>query len=260
MAEEARLRSAIEGPVAILTLDRPEKLNALDQPMMAGIEAWAAATEANRDIRAAILTGSGEKVFSAGGDIAAWAGLDPLTFMRDWIRNGHRAFDRLARLRQPLIAVLNGHAFGGGLELAATADLVILEEHGRIGLPETGLGMVPGWSGTQRLVRRYGPRIVRRMTLAGEMFGAEAALAHGLVDQIVPKGEGLAAGLKLANAIAARGPVAVQLAKQMVNAAEGEDQAASIEAIAGALVAYTDDLKEGAASFREKRMPHFEDQ
>ncbi|MCX5513643.1 enoyl-CoA hydratase [Kaistia algarum] len=259
MADD-RIRSTIEGPVAILTLDRPAKLNALDQSMIAAIEDWIEATEANRDIRVAILTGSGEKVFSAGGDIAAWAGLDPLTFMRDWVRNGHRVFDRLARLRQPLIAVLNGHAFGGGLELAATADLIILEEHGRIGLPETGLGMVPGWSGTQRLVRRFGPRIVRRMTLAGEMFAAEAALAHGLVDQVVPKGDGLAAGLKLAGDIAARGPVAVQIAKQLINAAEGEEQGAPIETIAGALVAYTQDLKEGAASFREKRAPRFEDQ
>lgn len=257
---ETFLRSVIEGPVAILTLDRPQKLNALEQTMMTGIEDWAVATEANRDIRAAILTGAGEKAFSAGGDIAAWAGLDPMTFMRDWIRNGHRAFDRLARLRQPLIAVLNGHAFGGGLELAATADLIILEEHGRIGLPETGLGMVPGWSGTQRLVRRFGPRIVRRMALAGEMFGSESALAHGLVDKVVPKGEGLAAGLKLANEIAVRGPIAVQISKMLVNAAEGEEQAFAIEGIAGALVAYSDDLKEGAASFRDKRPPRFEDQ
>ncbi|MBB3933555.1 enoyl-CoA hydratase/carnithine racemase [Kaistia hirudinis] len=258
-AGEARVQGRIEGHVAILTLDRPAKLNALDQAMMAGIEAWVDEVEANREVRAAIITGAGEKVFSAGGDIAAWAGLDPLTFMRDWIRKGHRVFDRLARLRQPLIAVVNGHAFGGGLELAATADLIILEEHGRIGLPETGLGMVPGWSGTQRLVRRFGPRIIRRMVLAGEMFPAESALAHGLVDQVVPKGEGLTAGIKLAEAIAARGPIAVQLSKQLINAAEGEEEAFAIEAVAGALVAYSDDLKEGAASFREKRTPRFED-
>jgi len=97
------------------------------------------------------------------------------------------------------------------------------------------------------------------MVLAGEMLPAESALAHGLVDQVVPKGEGLAAGIKLAEAIAARGPIAVQLSKQLINAAEGEEEAFAIEAVAGALVAYSDDLKEGAASFREKRTPRFED-
>lgn len=256
---EARIRSEIDGGIAVLTLDRPEKLNALDQAMMAGIESFVASVEADRAVRAAIITGAGEKAFSAGGDIAAWAGLDPLAFMRHWIREGHRVFDRLARLRQPLIAAVNGHAFGGGLELAATADLIILEEHGRIGLPETGLAMVPGWSGTQRLVRRFGPRTVKRMALAGEMFSAAEALSLGLVDKVVPKGEGLAAARALAAAIAARGPVAVQVTKQLINAAEGEEEAAGIEAIAGALVAFTEDLKEGAASFREKRAPRFED-
>ncbi len=256
---DARLRTDFEGPVAILTLDRPEKLNALDQAMIAGIEDFVIAAERNRDIRVAIITGAGEKAFSAGGDIAAWAGLDPVTFMRDWIRNGHRVFDRLARLRQPLIACLNGHAFGGGLELAATADLIVMEAHGRIGLPETGLAMVPGWSGTQRLVRRFGSRIVKRMALGGEMFGAEDALALGLVDKVVPKGEGLVAAKALATAIAARGPVAVQVTKQLINAAEGEEEAAAIESVAGALAAFTEDLKEGAASFREKRAPRFED-
>ncbi|MCX5497698.1 enoyl-CoA hydratase/isomerase family protein [Kaistia dalseonensis] len=256
---ETRIRSTIEGPVAILTLDRPEKLNALDQDMIGAIEDWAEATERNKSIRVAIITGNGEKAFSAGGDIAAWAGLDPISFMRDWIRTGHRVFDRLARLRQPLIAALNGHAFGGGLELAATADIIILEEHGRMGLPETGLAMVPGWSGTQRLVRRFGPRLVKRMTLTGEMFSAADALAKGMVDQIVPKGQSLGEALRIAEKIAARGPVAVQVAKQLVNAAEGEEQATALEAIAGALVAYTDDLKEGAASFREKRPALYED-
>ncbi|HUG62360.1 MAG TPA: enoyl-CoA hydratase/isomerase family protein [Methylomirabilota bacterium] len=254
-----RISSEIDGATAILTLDRPEKLNALDQDLIAAIEDWVAMVERDRSVRVAIMTGAGSKAFSAGGDIMAWAGLDPLTFGREWIREGHRVFDRLARLRQPLIAVLNGHAFGGGLELAACADILIAEEPVRLGLPETGLGMVPGWSGTQRLVRRFGSRAVKRMALGGRMYGAGEALAAGIVDEVAPAGEGMIRARALAGDIARRGPVAVQVAKSLINAAEGEEREAGFEAIAGALVATTQDLQEGVASFREKRPARFED-
>lgn len=256
---ETRIHADIRGPIAILTLDRPQKLNALDPLMIDAIETWVAATERNRAVRVAIMTGAGEKAFSAGGDIEAWAGLDPIGFGRHWIRDGHRVFDRLARLRQPLIAVLNGAAFGGGLELAGCADLIVVETHARIGLPETGLAMTPGWSGTQRLVRRFGSRAVKRMALAGQMIGADEALAQGLVDAVAAKGEGLAQGLALAETIAARGPIAVQVVKSLINAAEGEETEAAIEALAGSLVATTADLAEGVAAFREKRKALFED-
>jgi len=231
----ARVRSEIEGPVAILTLDRPEKLNAIDGAMIEALEAWVEAVEADRTIRVAILTGSG-KAFSAGGDIEAWAGLDPIDFARRWIREGHRVFDRLARLRQPLIVALNGPAFGGGLELAVTGDLIIASAGTRLGLPETGLGMTPGWAGTQRLVRRCGSRMVKRMALAGHFFTAEDALAGGLVDEVAPAGEALARAKSLATDIAGRGPVAVQIVKQLINAAEGEECSSAMESLAGAFV------------------------
>jgi len=253
-----RVRSEIEGPVAIATLDRPEKLNAIDSPMIEALEAWVEAVEADRSIRVAILTGSG-KAFSAGGDITAWAGLDPIDFARRWIREGHRVFDRLARLRQPLIVALNGPAFGGGLELAVTGDLIIASAGVRLGLPETGLGMTPGWAGTQRLVRRCGSRMVKRMALAGHFFAAEEALAGGLVDEVAPAGEVLARAKALAGEIAGRGPVAVQIVKQLVNAAEGEERDSAMESLAGAFVGFTEDLKEGVASFRDKRKPRFID-
>jgi enoyl-CoA hydratase len=255
----ARIISAVEDGIAILTLDRPEKLNALDQDLIAAIEGWVAGIERDRSVRVAIMTGAGTKAFSAGGDIHAWSGLDPLEFGREWIREGHRVFDRLARLRQPLVAVLNGHAFGGGLELAACADIIVAEEHARFGLPETGLAMVPGWSGTQRLVRRFGSRVVKRMALAGAMLSAADALAQGIVDEVVPTGEGLARGRAIAADIARRGPAAVQVAKLLINVAEGEERDAGIEALAGTVIAATEDLKEGVASFREKRLPTFKD-
>ena len=245
-----------EGPLALLTLKRAEKLNALDRAMIDALGDAARSIEASRDVRVAILSGEG-KAFCAGGDIAAWSGLPPLEMWRDWTRAGHRAFEALARLRVPLIAALTGHAFGGGLELAAVADIRIAESGIKLGLPESGLGMAPGWSGTQRLVRRFGPSVVRRMALAGAMFTAEEALALGLVDEVTGQGAGVARARTVAADIARRGPVAVQMVKAMINVAEGEDRDAPIEGLAGALTALTEDLGEGVAAFRAKRAPKF---
>ena len=245
-----------EGPCARLTLKRADKLNALDRPMIDGLFDSARAIDASQESRVAILSGEG-KAFCAGGDIAAWGGMPPLEMCRDWTRAGHRAFEALARLRVPLIVVLTGHAFGGGLELAAVGDIRIAESGIKLGLPESGLGMAPGWSGTQRLVRRFSASVVRRMALAGAMFPAEDGLTLGLVDEVVPKGEGLSRADALATDIAKRGPLAVQMIKAMINAAEGEDRDAPIEGLAGALTAYTEDLAEGVAAFRAKRTPNF---
>ncbi len=156
----------VEGPVAHLTLKRAEKLNALDRAMIDALGDATRVIESSSEVRVAILSGEG-KAFCAGGDIAAWGGLPPLEMWRDWTRAGHRVFEGLARLRVPLIAAMTGHAFGGGLELAAVADIRIAESGIKLGLPETGLGMAPGWSGTQRLVRRFGSSVVRRMALGG---------------------------------------------------------------------------------------------
>ena len=136
-----------------------------------------------------------------------------------------------------MIAALNGHALGGGLELAATADFRLCESQAKLGLPETGIGMVPGWSGTQRLVTRFGGRTVRRLALTGESVMAAAAT--------------------WAERILSRGPAAVTITKQLINAAETEDRAAALEILAGALVSTTDDVREGVAAFREKRKPVF---
>ena len=209
-------------------------------------------------MRVAILTGEG-KAFCAGGDIAAWGALTPA---RDGPRLGaDRAIassTALARLKVPLIAALNGHALGGGLELAATADIRICEPHAKLGLPETGIGMVPGWSGTQRLVTRFGARAVRRLALTGEIVdGRGGAGAWASSTRSWSRARRSPAPWPLAAKVRTRGPVANTIAKQLINAAEGEDVPATMEILAGALVSYTDDLKEGVAGFREKRPPVF---
>ena len=252
----AHVSLTFEGPIARLTLTRADKLNALDRAMIVALDDAARAIDDSQETRVAILSGEG-KAFCAGGDIAAWGGLPPLEMWRDWTRLGHRAFESLARLRVPLIAALTGHAFGGGLELAAVADIRVAEAAIKLGLPETGLGMAPGWSGTQRLVRRFGASVVRRMALGGALFTAEEALELGLVDEVAAPGEGLARAGAIAADVAKRGPVAVQIVKAMINAAEGEDRDAPIEGLAGALTATTQDLAEGVAAFRGKRPATF---
>ncbi len=250
------VRLDIAAGIATITLARPEKLNALDDVMVGLLGRFADAIDADRSVRAVILTGEG-KAFCAGGDIVAWGGLSPLEMGQGWVRSGHRVFDKLARMKPPVIAAMNGHALGGGLELAVTADIRICEAQAKIGLPETGLGMIPGWSGTQRLVRRLGGQVARRLALTGEIVTAETALSLGIVDQVVEKGGALAAAQAMAERICQRGPVANLVVKQLINAAEDEDSGAIMETLASSLVSYTDDVKEGVTAFQQKRTPTY---
>ncbi len=252
---DPRLELVLDGYVARLTIRRAEKLNALDAAMVDEFIPLCRQIEQS-NARVVILTGEG-KAFCAGGDIAAWRESGAEAFGRHWVRDGHAAFDALARLRQPLIALLNGHALGGGLELAACADLRIAEAHVKIGQPETGLGIIPGWSGTQRAVRRFGAQVVRRMALFGEVFTAEQALALGLVDRVVPSGEGLEAAELFAEQVLSKGARASELTKMLINAAEGEERERVLESLAGAIAAGSAELTEGLAAFTEKRKPRF---
>jgi enoyl-CoA hydratase len=253
---EPRIRVEVDGAVATVVVSRPDKLNAFDLSMLGELAAACDEIEARVKVHAAILTGEG-KAFSAGGDIRAWAAMKPNEFGHGWVRRGHRVFERLATLRMPVIAAINGHALGGGLELAAAADIRIAESHVRIGMPETSLGMVPGWSGTQRLVRRFGPQIVRRMVLGGETFTAEEARENGLVDHVVDTGGALEAARQYAARVSARGPAATEISKLMLAVAAGEDNGTAVEALGSILAAKTGDLAEGVAAFTGKRPAEF---
>jgi len=253
---DPRVALTWEDSVALITIYRPEKLNALDLEMLRALDDACEEIEGNHAARAAVITGEG-KAFSTGGDIKAWGEMLPHEFGFDWVRVGHRIFDRLAELRVPLIAALTGHALGGGFELAATADIRIAEPQARIGMPETSLGMIPGWSGTQRLTRRFGAQVVRRMVLGGEVFSGEQALALGLVDEVVDAGHALEQAMAYAQRVASRGPAAVQAAKLMISAANGEASGSAIETIASILAAKTTDLREGVDAFANKRPPDF---
>ncbi len=259
MNEASRLELRVDNTVAVVTIRREEKLNAFDAEMVAELHGLCRRIDSAPEIRAVILTGAGAKAFCAGGDIAAWSGYNAVEFGRFWIRHGHEAFDALARLRQPVIAVLNGDTLGGGLELAACADLRIAEAHVRIGQPEAGLGIIPGWSGTQRLSRRFGAQLVRRMALFGEVFNADEALSLGLVDHVTGSGGGMAKAREIADRLLRRAPLATELTKMLANAAEGEERERTLEAMAGMAAAGSPELAEGVSAFREKRLPRFGD-
>jgi enoyl-CoA hydratase len=254
---EPHVTLAIDGAIATITLDRPDKLNALTQDMIDALEEYAARIEADSGIRCAILTAAGDKAFCVGADINAWSALTPLDMWRRWTRRGHQVFDRLARLRVPLIAAINGHALGGGLELAATADIRVTDRRASFGLPEAGIGTVPGWSGTQRLTALIGAGHVKYMALTGRRLTAEDAWRVGLVQQVADAGAALDAAQAIAADITRLSPVSVQLVKQLIDGASGDGLAAAFEGIAGALAGTTQDAAEGLASFREKRAAQY---
>ena len=253
VADRAVLVS-VRGPIASITLNRPEKLNALTPAMLSSLEDALLAIDADAAVRVVVITGSGPKAFSAGADIDAWSSLAPLDMWRTWIRTGHRVMDRLEALRQPTIAALNGIAYGGGLELALACDLRLAADHVKVAAPEVGIATVPGWGMTTRLAVVAGPARAKQMILTGLPVEAARAAAWGVVSEVVPAGDLDAATAELAARIASQGPVAVQVAKQLIDGLRPRS-AASLEALGGGLTAFTEDAREGQAAFRERRTP-----
>ena len=252
MPEEITL--TVEDAVATIIINRAEKLNALTIPMLGQLERFVSDLEQDRAVRAVILTGSG-RAFCVGADIYAWSALDPLQMWRQWIRDGHRIFDRLARLPQPVIAALNGYTFGGGLELALAADLRLAAQGIQLALPEVTLGTIPGWAGTQRLPRIIGPARAKQMIFTGARIDAISAERWGLVNEVVPAPDLLVRAAELAQTIAHNAPIAVQTGKQLI---DGDlNTGATLEALASAMTSYSEDLQEGLAAFRERRSAEF---
>lgn len=250
-----RIRFEIEGQIATLTLDRAEKLNALDPAMHEAIDVHLRQLDRSSDARVLIVTGAGDRAFCVGADIGIWSELEPLDMWRRWVREGSAVFDRLARLRIPTIAAINGFAFGGGLELALACDLRIAAASAQLAAPEVKIGTVPGWGGTYRLAALIGPSRAKQLIFTGARIDAERAERWGLVNEVVPAVDLMNRARALAQEIAANAPISVQLAKAAIDGA-----GASLEAMAGALAASTEDGREGIEAFREKRTPEFKDQ
>jgi enoyl-CoA hydratase len=245
--------------IRTLTINRPEKLNALNSEVMAQLDAAVAGAAADPEVRCVIVTGAGEKAFIAGADIGELAKLTPIEG-REYARRGQAMIDRIDRLPIPTIAAINGFAYGGGLELAMACTLRVASENAKMGLPETSLGIIPGYGGTQRLARHVGRARALELVLTAEK-GITAAEAHrlGLVNQVVPAGQAHAAAVVLARRIAANGPTAVRYAMEAIRTgldmtlADGQ----AFEAALFGLCAATEDMKEGMTAFLEKRPAKF---
>lgn len=247
-----------DGPLAILTINRPDKLNALDPSVIGGLHEKVEQLRGASGVRCAILTGAGDKAFVAGADIAAMQSMSP-DEARAFAQKGHALGAAMESLPIPIIAAVNGFALGGGCELALACDFVHASEKARFGQPEVKLGVIPGFGGTQRLARRVGIGRARELVYSGAMIGAEEALRIGLVNAIHPHGELMARVRALATTIAAQGPFAIAEAKRVL--LEGEEkplaEANAIEVEGFARCFETSDQKEGMKAFLEKRAPAF---
>lgn len=245
----------IDGLIARITLDNPAKLNALTVDMLAQLEQACATLERSTLVRSVLITATGDRAFCAGADITAWGDLSPTDFARNWVREGHRIYDRLARLSMPTIAVIHAHAFGGGLELAACADIRVMAPGATFALPEAQVGIVPGWGGTSRLMRLLPEAVVKDLALFGRRLSADRAHALGFVAEV--SDDPLATAMAIAEQAVAASPRAREVAKYQIHAAVGEDRSAMIEALGGGMIGATGDRAEGVSAFKEKRKPDF---
>ena len=245
-----------EGHLAVVHVDRPSKLNALDDLTIAELSAAVAALDDDDAVGAIIVTGAGEKAFVAGADIQVLAKQGVLDGKEN-ARRGQALTLRMENCRKPVIAAINGFALGGGLELALACDVRFASDNAKVGLPEVSLGIIPGYGGTQRLPRLVGSGVALQMILQGDPIDAQEALRIGLVNGVFEQASLLDEVKKLASRMVSRGPQALALAKQAVRrgAHMSLQDGLDLEADLFGIISSTDEMKEGMAAFLEKRKP-----
>ena len=260
MAYETLLYDAKDG-VAVITLNRPQVLNALNRKLIGELENALVTARDDGSVKVLILTGSGDKAFAAGADIGELAELGPLTAI-DTARKGQALTRLMEDLGKPIIAAVNGFALGGGCEVAMAATLRVASEAAKFGQPEVNLGVIPGYGGTQRLTRLIGKGRAMDLILTGRTVGAAEALAIGLVNMVVPPSDLMDATRKLAGTLMQKGPIALRLAIQAVDGGleMGMDAALNWEAHLFGVCASSADMKEGLQAFLEKRRAAFQGQ
>ena len=247
-----------DGGVAILTIDRPEALNALDVETLTGLRERLLELRGDTETRVVVLTGAGDRAFAAGADIKYMSGLG-VGEAKQWGELGHDVGRLLETLPKPTLAAVNGFALGGGCELALACDLRYASTQAKLGQPEINLAIIPGWGGTQRLARICGMGVAKDLILTGRTLDAEEALRLGLVNAVYEPDELLERTLETARLLAGKSPLALAAAKAAINQALQGDHADNLGAEAdrfGELFA-SEDAKEGLTAFVEKREPRF---
>lgn len=244
--------------IGILTINRPDKMNAISNELTDELQVFLDEVEDDTDLRALVITGAGDKAFVAGADIKELVERDALIGRRV-SRLRQEIFARIENLPIPVIAAVNGYALGGGLELALACSIRICSDKATFGAPEVKLGIIPGDGGTQRLPRLVGLGRAMELILTGDFIDAQEAFRIGLANKIVPHDELMEKTLELARKIASRPPLAIQYAKQAVNRSqEGDTNSGyALESYLHALTCTTEDKKEGVAAFLEKRKGQF---
>lgn len=253
------IRSERKGAIAILTLNRPDTLNALDEALLLAFEAAVGEVASDASVRAVIVTGEG-RAFAAGADIEAMSHMSAAE-AEVFSRLGHRSFASLEELAVPTIAAVNGFALGGGCELAMSCDWIYASTKARFGQPEVKLGLIPGFGGTSRLVRRVGVAWAKELACGGQNLVAEEAQRIGLVNRVFEPDELMPKSLEVAQAVADAGPHAVRSAKRVIQQGQDADvrTAHALEQNAFGLAFSRPEKTEGVAAFLEKRDPKFED-
>lgn len=249
----------IEGPIARITFNRPKVMNALNHQTLTELAHALDVVKDNEAARCVVLTGAGDKAFVAGADINELAQMKALQ-AKDVAFYGQQVFSRLEMLGKPSIAMINGFALGGGLELALACTLRTASTKARVGLPEVSLGIIPGYGGSQRLARIAGPGVAREWVLTGDMFGAAEAHRVGVVNRMFEPEELEEGTMKMVSTILSRGPIAVRLGMEAIRRGlnMSQQEGEIIESDMFGLASTTEDMREGMTAFLEKRKPEFQ--
>lgn len=251
------LLTSIEKSILVITINRPDKLNAINKDVMQELGEVIGELQSNPEIKSAVITGSGNKAFVAGADISQFTGLSVEEGMQV-AQKGHDVFNSIERSTKPVIAAVNGFALGGGCELAMACHFRIASENAKFGQPEVNLGLIPGYGGTQRLVQLIGKGRALEALMTGNMIDANTALQYGLVNHVVPSEELLPKAISILELINSKAPLAIAKCIETANAVYDESvDGFKLEVEAFGECFGTEDMKEGATAFLEKRKASF---